>query len=297
MGFRVLLSILVLCGTAQGYSLYLSSWSGWSFYNVMATGPMTNANVKATCEAAGMGYPCCGRGNDFGGSYYWAPGCITHSADEISNLILRILSAHLCTTYTAQLCPALHDTFVYCPNWSTDDSAIGVDVVTVSQEVPGASLSDKFALCAKPSSCSSSPCVHGTCEDHETYYSCHDNCDHQPYYVCRCEPGWFGDRCHIYIDECQSSPCPQNATCVDHVNGYTCQCPPGFTGDSCQTDINWCAPNPCPSDWVCVDMLDAFQCQMPAGRAFSGDLCTAASCGPGWNCNEDGPSGYTCFRG
>ncbi|XP_035674765.1 fibropellin-1-like [Branchiostoma floridae] len=154
-----------------------------------------------------------------------------------------------------------------------------------------------FALCAKPSSCSSSPCVHGTCEDHETYYSCHDNCDHQPYYVCRCEPGWFGDRCHIYIDECQSSPCPQNATCVDHVNGYTCQCPPGFTGNSCETDINWCDPNPCPSGWVCADMPDAFLCQMPAGRAFSGDLCTAASCGPGWNCKEDVSSGYTCFRG
>lgn len=39
-----------------------------------------------------------------------------------------------------------------------------------------------------------------------------------------------GPRCEVNIDECRSSPCLHNATCVDLVRGYGCVCSPGFTG-------------------------------------------------------------------
>ncbi|XP_019639756.1 PREDICTED: fibropellin-3-like [Branchiostoma belcheri] len=303
MGRLVLSSlVLVACAItlASGFSVYLSSWSGWGFYKVKVTGPMTNVNVKSTCEAAGMQYPCFGRDGDFHDGIYWEPGCITYSADGISNHIQTILSAHLCVEYNPLICPALHDLFVVRPDLATD-SAQGHDVVS-NTGVQGSGVSDKYALCAKPSSCSSSPCLHGTCEDRVKHYSCGSNCpngDHEPYYVCWCEPGWFGDTCQIDIDECQSSPCSQSATCVDHVNGYTCQCPPGFTGNSCETAINWCDPNPCPSGWTCVAPdLGAFHCQAPGGsRGYTGHFCAATSCGPDWSCREDGYSGYTCLRG
>ncbi|XP_078575183.1 uncharacterized protein LOC144861265 [Branchiostoma floridae x Branchiostoma japonicum] len=179
---------------------------------------MTNANVKATCEAAGMRYPCYGRGGDL-------------------------------------------------------DDAV--------------------------SACSSSPCLHGTCEDHVTYYSCHGNCDDfVTYPVCQCEPGWLGDTCQIDIDECQSSPCPQNATCVDHVNGYTCQCPPGFTGDSCETDIDECSSAPCPPPASCLDSAAGYTCVCPAG--YTGDTCqididecAGSPCLSGGTC-LDRVDGFSC---
>lgn len=37
----------------------------------------------------------------------------------------------------------------------------------------------------------------------------------------------------IEVDECQSSPCLNGATCVDLENGYRCQCAEGWQGDTC----------------------------------------------------------------
>lgn len=39
-----------------------------------------------------------------------------------------------------------------------------------------------------------------------------------------------GNYCEVNIDECISSPCLHNATCVDLVHGYGCVCKLGFTG-------------------------------------------------------------------
>ncbi|RDD39041.1 Mucin-like protein, partial [Trichoplax sp. H2] len=40
------------------------------------------------------------------------------------------------------------------------------------------------------------------------------------------------------INECLSSPCPNNATCYDGIGSYNCQCPIGYTGSMCETDAN-----------------------------------------------------------
>ena len=36
------------------------------------------------------------------------------------------------------------------------------------------------------------------------------------------------------IDECQSSPCYNNGTCVDGTAGWVCVCLSGYTGNQCQ---------------------------------------------------------------
>ena len=36
------------------------------------------------------------------------------------------------------------------------------------------------------------------------------------------------------IDECDSKPCQNNATCIDLVNSYRCQCIAGYTGNQCE---------------------------------------------------------------
>ena len=36
------------------------------------------------------------------------------------------------------------------------------------------------------------------------------------------------------INECASSPCQNEATCVDGENGFTCDCKPGYTSVLCE---------------------------------------------------------------
>ena len=37
------------------------------------------------------------------------------------------------------------------------------------------------------------------------------------------------------INECESSPCFNNGTCVDKINSFNCSCPEGFIGGQCET--------------------------------------------------------------
>lgn len=37
------------------------------------------------------------------------------------------------------------------------------------------------------------------------------------------------------VDECESNPCENDATCTDAVNMYTCTCADGYTGTHCET--------------------------------------------------------------
>merc|ERR1719415_409737 len=64
-------------------------------------------------------------------------------------------------------------------------------------------------------------------------------------YKCQCKPGYQGIRCEVDFNECASNPCLNGATCLDQVNKYTCQCKPGYQGIRCEVDFNECASNPC----------------------------------------------------
>ncbi len=39
----------------------------------------------------------------------------------------------------------------------------------------------------------------------------------------------------VDIDDCKSSPCLNEGSCLDAVNSYNCQCLSGFTGIHCET--------------------------------------------------------------
>ena len=45
-------------------------------------------------------------------------------------------------------------------------------------------------------------------------------------------------RCETDIDECETNPCSNNATCVDGNNTFTCACPSNFTGSVCQFSVS-----------------------------------------------------------
>ena len=40
------------------------------------------------------------------------------------------------------------------------------------------------------------------------------------------------------INECDSNPCQNGATCANEVNKYTCSCAAGYTDINCDTCVN-----------------------------------------------------------
>ncbi|XP_066275138.1 fibropellin-1-like [Branchiostoma lanceolatum] len=234
---------------------YLTTIDTWNFYKVQASGQMTGANVKATCQAAGMRYPCVWSGRD-GCTYssYWTSDCITYDAAGVSCYTHKVLSANLCGTTdgAGSRCQPLDDTFVYIPGRS-DDSAWGVDYETHTYNLEGANYNNMYALCAVADidECISAPCQNGaTCQNRMNSFTC------------QCAPGYTGTFCED-IDECISAPCQNGATCQDGVNSFICQCAPGYTGTLCETDIDDCASSPCWLGGTCLDHVGGYSCVCP----------------------------------
>ncbi|KAK5622275.1 hypothetical protein CRENBAI_006621 [Crenichthys baileyi] len=53
---------------------------------------------------------------------------------------------------------------------------------------------------------------------------------------CTCKPGYTGSRCETEVDECESSPCQNGATCLNRLNHFQCVCVPGFSGKLCESN-------------------------------------------------------------
>ncbi|EDO34151.1 predicted protein, partial [Nematostella vectensis] len=90
-------------------------------------------------------------------------------------------------------------------------------------------------------------------------------------YRCECLPGFQGANCDKEVDECDKQPCFGAATCVNRVNGYSCLCPPGFVGTQCDTPVKVCSTqNPCVRG-TCVEQSGGAHCSCPLG--FEGAFC------------------------
>lgn len=54
---------------------------------------------------------------------------------------------------------------------------------------------------------------------------------------CCCRHNYTGEYCQVESIGCLSSPCKNNATCVNQGNGFVCVCQSNFTGKFCENDI------------------------------------------------------------
>ncbi|KAM6965369.1 protein crumbs homolog 2b [Aplochiton taeniatus] len=111
----------------------------------------------------------------------------------------------------------------------------------------------------------------------------------------------FGLLCTAAAERCLSSPCHNNATCLDRIGDYVCLCPQGpvwYMGKDCDELYDPCVLAPCAN---CTSTLgtDAFTCHCAEGFAglncsLEVDECQSSPCeGVKPRC-VDRVDGYTC---
>lgn len=82
---------------------------------------------------------------------------------------------------------------------------------------------------------------------------------------------YTGSNCQTRINECDSAPCMNGATCNDHTKYYTCHCPYGYTGKHCDSYVDWCATEPCMNGAECRQKKNSYQCLCAPG--WTGKVC------------------------
>ncbi|XP_071094759.1 uncharacterized protein [Haliotis cracherodii] len=116
--------------------------------------------------------------------------------------------------------------------------------------------------------CDSSKCANGgTCRvvNHE--------------YFCDCPPAYTGRACETVLRGCDSSPCYNNAYCLNSGGlDYTCYCQSStsrrYSGERCEIDRNDCEFNPCRNYGSCHDKVGAYACLCPSFSEFTGSSCS-----------------------
>ncbi|KAK2151504.1 hypothetical protein LSH36_361g04018 [Paralvinella palmiformis] len=90
-------------------------------------------------------------------------------------------------------------------------------------------------------------------------------------YNCLCPEGYTGVGCETVIDNCESDPCQNGQNCTTYIGHYVCECEPGYEGVNCETDIDECANITCLHGGTCVDKVNSAVCDCPG--QFTGNFC------------------------
>ncbi|XP_035696833.1 uncharacterized protein LOC118430231 [Branchiostoma floridae] len=119
---------------------YLTSYKGWNYYKVPATGDMTSNKVKATCEAAGYVTPCSGDS----ACIFSSSSCFQTGLLDCYNPMKEV-SQQLCGA-NFDGCPQMYDVYQFMNNWH-GGAACGAQPIRRCAD--GNGQQDKYAFCAK----------------------------------------------------------------------------------------------------------------------------------------------------
>ncbi|GAV01451.1 hypothetical protein RvY_12161 [Ramazzottius varieornatus] len=92
--------------------------------------------------------------------------------------------------------------------------------------------------------------------------------------MCKCLPGFTGDRCDDNEDQCASQPCFNGGFCSNINGGYRCACSAGYSGLRCEIEPKDCASISCPNHGMCQNRGttdQSYQCLCRKG--FAGPYC------------------------
>ncbi|XP_074650335.1 uncharacterized protein LOC141905386 [Tubulanus polymorphus] len=89
-------------------------------------------------------------------------------------------------------------------------------------------------------------------------------------FQCICKEGFHGRNCESNATSCSEIPCKNRGTCIDRFETYLCECAPGYTGVDCEMEADECQPNPC-INGDCIDEFNGYRCVCPVG--YSGKHC------------------------
>ncbi|KAK6482981.1 protein HEG [Huso huso] len=79
------------------------------------------------------------------------------------------------------------------------------------------------------------------------------------------------------VSICKQHPCNNNGKCVVENGGRRCSCPPAWQGDDCSEDVDECLSSLCPADSTCVNTHGSFTCECPLGYTLEeGRRCALA---------------------
>ncbi|KAH3791143.1 hypothetical protein DPMN_144623 [Dreissena polymorpha] len=98
------------------------------------------------------------------------------------------------------------------------------------------------------------------------------------------------------IDNCASTPCENEETCLDGQDMFTCSCMKAYTGDRCDVNIDDCVGNSCQNGATCIDEEESYTCE--CRFEFTGAFCETTIVDGGWTTwGIWGPCSVTCDSG